>query len=63
MKALSYAKINLTLDVYRPQPNTLPLREGEEQKNNNFHTLQTIFHKISLADKIEIHENKDFKIV
>ncbi|MCK5460361.1 hypothetical protein KAI58_00040 [Candidatus Gracilibacteria bacterium] len=50
IQGLSPAKINLTLDVFRK-------KTGE-----NFHPLKTIFHKISLVDKVEIVENSTFVI-
>jgi 4-diphosphocytidyl-2-C-methyl-D-erythritol kinase len=46
----SHAKINLTLDVF-------PQRAGESR-----HRVQTILHKISLADEFELVESDTFEI-
>jgi 4-diphosphocytidyl-2C-methyl-D-erythritol kinase len=51
MKDFSYAKINLSLDIFK------------KIDTQDFHTVKTIFHKISLADEIKITENDTFQII
>ncbi len=46
----SPAKINLSLDVFPKKP------------GDNFHEIKTIFHKIDLADEIEITQSPTFTI-
>jgi len=47
----SPAKINLTLDIF------------SKKKEDLYHPLRTILHKISLADEITIEENYQFEII
>ena len=47
---ISPAKINLTLDVF------------PKDKEDKFHKIRTIYHKISLFDEIEIQEAPFFQI-
>ncbi|MCF7812365.1 hypothetical protein K9M59_02085 [Candidatus Gracilibacteria bacterium] len=46
----SYAKINLTLDVF------------PKKSKQDFHEIKSVMHKIALADEIEIQESKSFSI-
>lgn len=50
VSALSYAKINLTLDVF------------PRQKGAVCHEIKSVLHKIALADSIEIQESEKFEI-
>ena len=46
-----------------PPPNWYSLWKREIDNENTFHSIKTIFHKISLADEIEITENDTFQII
>jgi len=69
LTSLSYGKVNLSLDVFKKWIPPSPLHseyclwKREINNENNFHTVKTIFHKISLADEIEVTENNTFEII